>query len=124
MLLISTFIKDYAYKPIERIFIGYCMYSYLTETYQLEDEAIQIYEEIKRLSEQIADMGKKNNCDIPFKRIIGNSYSCLNPYFKFRYTDKIVTELKKLNKYVYIDIDIIESIGSDIKKYNNFFLNI
>ena len=108
MLLISAFIKDYAYKPIEHLFIGYCICTYLKETYQLEDEVLTLQEELKRQCEQLVDIAKKNDCNVSLSYIISHSYGSINPFLNFnkkKYIPIIVQELKKLNEYVYIVLD-------------------
>ena len=123
----TIFIYDYAYKPIEQLFIDYCVYAYLKDTYQLEDEVLTLQEELKRQAEQIEDISKKNNCDLTFKRIIEYSYSCINRFSIFnkqKYVNEIINVLKKLNKDIYIDEELIIKIGSNKNDYYNFFLNI
>lgn len=123
-MLPSTFIYKHAYKAMEILFINYCIYEYLKETYQFEDEAISLLEEIQRQGEQLVDIAKKYDCNFPLKEIAGESYTYIkyNILIKKEKFISIITErLQKINKDIYIDKEIIEKISSDHMRYYYFF---
>lgn len=119
-----TFSLKYAYSTTERLFIDYCVYAYLKDTYQFEDEAISLLEEVQRQGEQLLDIAKKYDCKFPLKEIAGQSYTYIKYFLlskKDFFINKMEKELKKINKDIYIDKEIIEKISSDDMRYYYFF---
>lgn len=125
-MLPSTFIYKHAYKAMEILFINYCIYEYLKETYQFEDEMLTLEEEVQRQGEQILDIAKKHDCNFKLSNIVGESYVYFN-YEILNNKDKFVTiienELIKINKDIFIDKNLIKKIGEDYKSYIDFFKN-
>ena len=123
-MLPSTFIYKHAYKAMEILFINYCIYEYLKETYQFEDEMLILEEEVQRQGEQILDIAKKHDCNFKLSNIVGESYVYFN-YEILNNKDKFVTiienELIKINKDIFIDKNLIKKIGEDYKSYIDFF---
>lgn len=123
-MLPLEFVYEHAYRTTERLFIDYCVYTYLKETYQFEDEAISLLEEIQRQGEQLVDIAKKYDCKFPLKEIAGESYTYIkhNILIKKEKFINIITErLKNIHKDIYIDKEIIEKISSDHMRYYYFF---
>lgn len=123
-MLPLTFSLKYAYSTTERLFIDYCVYTYLKDTYQFEDEAISLLEEIQRQGEQLVDIAKKYDCNFSLKEIAGESYTYIKYFLlskKDFFINKMEKELKKIHKDIYIDKEIIEKISSDHMRYYYFF---
>lgn len=125
-MLPSTFIYKHAYKAMEILFINYCIYEYLKETYQFEDEMLTLEEEVQRQGKQILDIAKKHDCNFDLSNIVGESYV----YFAYEilnnkdnFVSIIENELIKINKDIFIDKNIIKKIGEDYKSYIDFFKN-
>ena len=118
------FVHKHAYRTAEHLFIDYCVYTYLKDTYQFEDEAISLLEEIQRQGEQLIDIAKKYNCNFPLKEIAGQSTTYINfntSSKKENFLNTIEEKLQKINKDIYIDKEIIEKISSDDMRYYYFF---
>lgn len=127
-MLRHRFSHDIVYKALLKLDTLYYVYTYLKDTYQLEDEAQEIYDEIVRQSKQIIEIAKEN--DVHSTKIsdyIGDIsiHVHINFHNKFLELDNIViNNLKSYSEYIFIDKNNIIKIIEDNKRCYSFFEEI
>lgn len=127
-MLRHRFSHDIVYKALLKLNTLYYVYAYLKDTYQLEYEAQEIYDEIIRQSEQILDIAKQY--DMKCNQIsgyIGDASLHIRIGYgtkKILLDDMVINSLKKLSDTVYIEKDIISNLCNNWSDLSKFFTDI